>query len=478
MQLPDEDDIRSDDYQPVDLFVRGVISRNDEDNPTTTETRDDLHLHEYCLMFENREFYAKEFHQHKLKIFDGPLRRMGLYWPFVILAATVAIFVGAEFTALTGLSQYVPAVTETRAYVLLGTGLLWLLLLSLLNYAGIISRDEFVTPLMVYGLLGWLGLMVTISIVIVFFSNAPSELPKLPIFTSGLLLAMLLGGMIGYDLMIRGENLFWNLDLKNIIENPEGYREFRQELKQRLKLTIPFTDISIAPVFGALFVLQFGVFWLLTSGPQSLNSTIGLAINLLLDFFMMAAVFQFLIGLQLFRPLLTTGVDTSEGKVELVYRPFHPDNHGGFRDLGRVAMRINTMLALGGFYYAYRLYVQGSRAFVPGMMDSVSLSLIIWIVNYVSPIVLYVLLAAIWLYSTFWQLHLLMSHHKERLVLAKQQRERDSEADTPIGDVVDERAWNELRDAPEWPIDRRQISTALFANSLPVLLSISNIPFI
>jgi len=478
MQLPDEDDIRSDDHSPIDLFVRGVISREDEDAPTTTETRDNLHFHEYCLMFENRGFYAKEFHEHKLKIFAGPLRQMGLYWPFIIFAATVAIFIGAEFTALTGLSRYIPEVTETRVYLLLGTGVLWLLLLSLLNYAGIISRDEFVTPLVVYGLLGWLGLMVAVSVFTVFFSATPSELSRLPIFTSGLLLAMLVGGIIGYDLMIRGENLFWNLDLKNVIENPEGYREFRQKMKQRLNLTIPFTDIPVAPVFGALFVLQFGVFWIVTSGPQSLNSNIGLVINLLLDFFMMAAVFQFLIGLQLFWPLLTTGVDTTEGKVELVYRPFHPDNHGGFRDFGRVAMRINSMLAIGGLYYAYRLYVQGSRAYVPGMMDSVSLSLIIWIVNYISPIVLYILLAAIWLYSTFWQLHLLMSHHKERLVLAKQKRERDSDADTPIGDIVDERGWSELQDAPEWPIDRRQISTALFANSLPVLLSISNIPFL
>lgn len=101
----------------------------------------------------------------------------------------------------------------------------------------------------------------------------------------------------------------------------------------------------------------------------------------------------------------------------LTCEPYHPDGHGGYRDVGKFATRVNILLILAGFYVIYRLYVQGSRVapaeMAPGMAPAVGGA--IWLASFVVPMVAYAIAAVAWLYYSFWHIHLRMLREREHL---------------------------------------------------------------
>lgn len=84
-----------------------------------------------------------------------------------------------------------------------------------------------------------------------------------------------------------------------------------------------------------------------------------------LNVFLVVVFFQFLVLLAYFHRLLTdhspeTANDPT--RFSLRYVPAHPDGYAGYRDLGRFATRVNTLLLIAGFYLAFRFHVLGLPA--------------------------------------------------------------------------------------------------------------------
>jgi len=364
----------------------------------------------------------------------------------------------------------------------------WLLLLYLLDRGGIVEWQRLIKPALIYGLMGWLFLGAVFGAYLVYISENPSAIDGNVVFVSGYLLAMLVGGMLAYDTVLRAENLLWFLDTTNIIHDRDTYSEFKQGLRDQLSTSI--LGVPISYLFAGLIMSQFFAFWYFTTGPQELGYTPGIVVNVLFNTVLTIGLFQFLIVISRFYSAISDGYQTETGSVQLRYKPFHPDGRGGFRDLGRAAMRVNALLIIAGAAFSYRMYVQGTRAFDADIVAmSVTPELIIWTFDYIIPIILYAIVAFIWIYFVFWQLHIRMARAKEQLILSKQYAHRNGTSPTdsrqpplveeapPIGGPEDEAAWRELRDAPEWPIDRRQLTTLASANAAPVVVTAVSLPF-
>lgn len=99
----------------------------------------------------------------------------------------------------------------------------------------------------------------------------------------------------------------------------------------------------------------------------------------------------------------------------VLYRPFHPDDRGGFRDLGRFATRVDVILVVAGGYVAYRFYAEGLLNLPSGGIEP-SLLGITWVVLYVGPIAAYVFLVLFWLYHSFWRLHKKMEGGRQQRI--------------------------------------------------------------
>ena len=80
-----------------------------------------------------------------------------------------------------------------------------------------------------------------------------------------------------------------------------------------------------------------------------------IAFNIGINVLVLTGVFNSLVGFVFFRKLVTGQVRGKDGaSVGPGYLPYHSDGRGGYRDIGRMAMRINVILILAGMYYAYR----------------------------------------------------------------------------------------------------------------------------
>lgn len=473
--VSDRDEDKS---RPVNTFVRGKLNEPGE-NPRII----DLGFHEYCAGIFADEWYVDEATSQELKIVPQLwLRTIGRRLPvFMILITGLVVITGELSPTMEGVSSLLGWISTTELLSLMGLSALWIVLLYLLEYGYIVDRRSLAKPVLVYGLLGILTAGTAFTIFLVYQSDDPTTLSDNIVFASGWLLANTIGGILCYDSMIRGENMLWNLGKTSLIQNTEGYEDhFRTELKSKLEQTIPGLPVTVSVVFAILSVSQFGVFWLLYDGPQGLNSIILTALNVLLNIFMMTGVYQFVLILSEFRPLLQGGYQSEAGEVSLHYDPFHPDGRGGFRDLGQASMRINGILIVGGLYYVYRLLVQGQRTMPDGLLSaSPSLTAIFWTFSYVIPFVLYFVLVACWLYFTFWQIHLEMVDQREQLIIEAQQqgyRRDDTESVDYPGDLGGEKLWEQLKNAPVWPIDSRQLTTLLTVNLAPLLLTMTSLP--
>lgn len=474
-----------------------------------TDCREDVHLHRICEPFpavtvtgsfpfvrldpepgEKPMFSTvgdNDGGEAQFRFVGGLPRWMLRHVPFVILVAMLVLFVGAEFIPrIGGVSDLLPRFTGRDValfgvYLLVTPLLLWLLATIGADDHRQFLKGEFLRACVVYGLVGGLGFLVAVSIYLVGVAEHPSEVEPNVVFVSGWLLTLLLGGMLLYDGILKIEHLFTNLACRrDVVGNERAYRRFLTDLNDSFHAQT--FRVPTRNLFGVLFAGQFVIIWIIGSGPQTFDYAIGVLVNAALDAVMAALFFQFVILTWYFNRLLN--VSSEYADVDLTYEPFHVDGHGGFRDFGRFATRINIILSLAGLYLVYRLYVVGGQALpregITGFEDPLLLT--VWVLNFAGPVAAYALGAGAWGYLSFWSLHEKMVRDKHLRVRKYQGSRVDAEFDrTPsAGDSIDSFGgwgpeWTALRQAPTWPVDVSRMAGLLSGNLIPLLIPVGNL---
>ena len=422
----------------------------------------------------------------QFRFLRGLPRQLLRHVPLVVAVAALVLVVGAEFTpGVEGISALLPTVGGRNA-VLFGVFLLLSpLMLWLFASVDVLEAREFPAALLIYGLVVALAAGVGVSILLSVLAGHPSKTPPNVVFMAGYLLVLLVGGQLLYEATLRIEHCFVKLGRRegDIVGDERAYREFLTDLQDGLDASV--LGLSPSRVFGGLFAAQFAIIWVIGSGPQTLGYGLGLVVNFVFNAVLATVFFQFLVLVRFFNRLLNA---TDEyAAVDLTYQPFHVDGHGGFRDLGRFATRMNVILTLGGLYLVYRLYVVGGRqlssAGLAGFQDPVLLS--VWLISFVGPVLAYALGAGAWGYYSFWTMHTKMVRDKHALVRAYQGTQSRPAADrTPAaGDDIETFGdsagpeWAALTAAPTWPLDVNTMVSLLSGNAIPLLLPASNVLF-
>lgn len=457
----------------------------------------------------------------EIRYIYGIPRTLLQYTPVVVLASLLLFIVGAEYQKnWIGVSEYVPELSLIATVPLIVAGLGWLvILLFLLRTADVLPDSNSAKALIVYGLISILIVTATYTIFTVNFSGAGekmvSEFPSGEgdagnvIFFSDFWLTFLVGGCLVYDMTLRTENMFSKLPEKHphIIEPLDDFEieiseeksekktkrlrakkayetEFLKDLSDSLESDInikipwrtePYT-LRTPTIFATLFILPFFFTNPVVFDGSVQDSIVRLStdpstfilavVPTVLVFVNVVAFFQFLVLVQYFRRLLVVhSADNKEGcGFTLRYRPHHPDGHAGFRDFGRFAIRINTLLILGGFYLMSRFYV-GSLTLMPDAPLG-SPEMLSWIVNAVGPFVPYLLGVIVWLYFSFWQLHKTMRRGRERCIKAAIE-END-------GVLPDEK--QDFKSAPLWPLNINVLFSIIIGDLFPLVSLIPLLP--
>lgn len=408
--------------------------------------------------------------------FSGTVRTALQYTPFVVAVLALVFVVSAELSpSVGGIGVYLTSVSSVPVPILAVGTAVWVVLIYLVVGTGLVSGRELVRVAGVVGLLSLLALGTAGSIYLVVTADHPSKLPPNIVYTSGYLLTILLGGLLTYDGMLRTEYLFNNLDEKLIVEDEGKYATYRKRIAGRLSDTTPLPLVGAVPtavLFAVLLVSQFAGLWLATSGPQHLSFPVTLVGNVVVDLIMAIIYFQLFVLIKAFHDLVTGNVVLENGDGDPVrhdlisYRPFHPDGHGGFRDFGKFATRVNVLLLLGALYVIYRLYVQGARSLPASEVSPV------WLVNYVGPVVVLIVVGFAWLYYSFWMLHVKMAHERERQY-TEQLRTKTGRYGEDIGSVKDHSEWQEIwQPAPIWPVNARVLVYLVSSSLVPLLLAL------
>jgi len=422
----------------------------------------------------------------QFKFVDGLPRQLLRHVPLVVLVAAVVLFVGAEFSPrIGGVSDLLPPLSGRNATLFLLYLSITPVLLWLLSTVDVVEYREFPKAAVVYGLVVALAGGVGVSVLLVVTAESPTAVEPNVVFVSGYLLVLLVGGQLLYEGILRIEHLFVKFGQRDndIVGNERAYRAFLTELQDGLRTTV--LGLSPSRLFGVLFAAQFALIWIIGLGPQNLDYSLGLVVNVGFNAVLGTVFFQFLVLVRYFNHLMSATSKFAD--VELTYEPFHVDGHGGFRDLGRFATRINLILSLAGLYLVYRLYIVGSLGLpadgLVGFTDPILLTA--WLVSFVGPVVAYAAGVGAWGYYSFWSMHAKMVRDKYTLARKYQGSRRDVDLDrTPAaGDYIDSfddsegPAWDALRNAPTWPLDVNKLVSLLSGNALPLLLPASNFLF-
>lgn len=477
-----------------------------------TDGRSDLHLHRICEVvpqvtlswtwpfvhpkpegdnppvFEPVRSDGTAADEVEFRFVSGLPRQLLRHVPLLILVATVAMFASPEVVPgvdVAGLSAIVPQLTGSNAalfalFVAIGPVLLWLL-----TEVDVIGMQEIPSASVVYGLVGFLGLGILLSLYFVATADHPSQVDRNVILTSGYLLTLLLGGMVLYEATLRIEHLFVTVGERDndIIDNPQEYRRFLTDLSDAVDEDPIFGLVRPSRLFGVVFAFQFLIVWTLGAGPQNLNYSVGLVVNFGLNAVLVTVVFKFFILVRYFNKLMNERKEY--GEIGLHYEPFHIDGYGGFRDFGRFATRINVILTLAGVYLVYRLYIIGGLEFptegVAGFTDPFVLTT--WFISFIGPVAAYALGVGAWGYYSFWSMHVKMERDKQLLARRFQGQRGDWDLDrTPsAGDTIDSFEhcsgpnWSAFRAAPTWPLDVNKMVSLISGNAVPLLLPVFNL---
>jgi hypothetical protein len=283
---------------------------------------------------------------------------------------------------------------------------------------------------------------------------------------AGYFLFVLVTGHLAYDgLVLRTEHLLDELRGSGIVDQSR-YEEFYAELTEmlgdsvsvgpvRLPRSVGFAlGLALVPIALPVFAFGWGPIDVLGYVPYSL-----------VTLFVIAVLYDVFVLVYAFTDLLRRDI--------LEYQPFHPDEHGGFRDLGRFATRVNAILLVAGGYVAYRLYSEGVLN-IPTEGFASTFVALTWGVLYLGPIAAYVVLVLFWLYHSFWRLHRKMEEGRRRRMEELQRRARDR-TDDPAREFADLDAdappWESLQAAPTWPIKRQSLLGILAVDAVPVVLT-------
>jgi hypothetical protein len=289
-----------------------------------------------------------------------------------------------------------------------------------------------------------------------------------PAFTvqAGYFLFVLITGHLVYDgLALKTENLFARLGNTSIVRQPE-YSEFYEELTTSLGDSIDVGVVSIPrSVAFAVVVALVPILLPVIVTPWAGWGELAYVAYSIVTLLVIAVLYDVFALVYKFTELLRSDI--------LAYQPFHPDDHGGFRDLGRFATRVNTILLVAGGYVAYRFYAEGVLNLPDGGLEPTLLGLT-WVVLYVGPIAAYVLLVLFWLYHSFWRLHRKMEEGRQQRI-EQLQRQASPNSDDPNREFADLEAdapaWESLRNAPTWPIKRQGLFGILVMDSVPVIMT-------
>ena len=223
--------------------------------------------------------------------------------------------------------------------------------------------------------------------------TSAASISKPPVtIQAGYFLFVLVEGHLVYDgLALRTENLFKQLGSTGVVDQAK-YERFYEDLAATLGDTVDIGSVSVPRSVAFSFVLALGPILLpvvaLSWGWTAIIAYVPYSIVTL---FVIAVLFDVFVLVYKFTELLRNDV--------LRYQPFHPDEHGGFRDLGRFATRINVILVVAGGYVVYRFSAEGMVNFPTAGFGS-SLNALTWVLLYVGPIVAYVFLVLFWLYHS------------------------------------------------------------------------------
>lgn len=468
------------------------MSRADDNGPVSVWRRwtdpDGVPFHRFCR-FLPAEGSRHAVREPELRLFRGLIRQGLRYTPLVVtIVAVTSVIIGELSDAVVGLSATLPTLDPSVSPLMVLAGVAWIgLLLVPLTLVDVVPIRRIAGAVWLYGLVGVLAVgsvfavLLTASPALVPILEAPdTQNPLTVLGGSGLLLLMLLGGMLVYDMALRIENVFSRLPEKSppVVqpaassgEEARTYDGFLAEFRDALDARIETPAIRgrrvrlrVAYIFAAVFLLpfilsriyQYSAAGLGTVGPVDVAAAV---LPTVLNVFLVVGFFQFLVLVTYFHRLLTRHGPDRVGdptRFSLRYSPGHPDGYAGFRDLGRLATRVNTLLLLGGFYLAYRLYVLGLPALDALGPDPGAGAVLNWAVLFVGPLVAYLIGTVAWLYLSFWQLHRTMVRGREQCL-------RDAlTPDTPF-DVQDVRA------GPVWPVNSSLLLSMVSVDAVPLL---------
>jgi hypothetical protein len=364
-------------------------------------------------------------------------------------------------------------------------GVLWIALLARI-FRSSVSTEEFqihrtlvfaaTALVLVAGVIYFLYLVVT---------NRVTGSQQHLAFRSGYFLFILLAGHLAYDgLVLRGENLFWNLKDSRIVDS-EQYETFRQQLTNSLApielgpYALPGGDGRTLGPFRVSPGVLFAVVLLAPTIPlplltfetsHPLLGKIAYGTTVLLQIFLVAVLFQFVVLVWQFSKLLS--------KDYIDYKPFHPDEHGGYRALGRFATRVNLILAVGGGYVAFR-FVTGGLTHLEGFGSQSGLWVVTWVISFLGPMVVYAAVVVLWVYFSFWRIHRQMRRGRREKIQKLQRQARDGDGDdAPSTDnemedlELDAPVWESLQGAPVWPIKRRSLAGIVVLDTVPILVTL------
>jgi len=298
------------------------------------------------------------------------------------------------------------------------------------------------------------------------WTNAGTDVEPAITVQAGYFLFVLVTGHLVYDgLALRTENLFARLRDTSIVTQP-AYDEFYGELADTLGDTIAIGGVHVPRSVAFAVVVALGPILLpVIVTPWAGWGELAYVAYSLVTLFVVAMLYDVFVLVYKFTELLRRDI--------LAYQPFHPDDRGGFRDLGRFATRVNVILVVAGGYVAYRFYAEGLLNLPSGGLEPSLLGLT-WVVLYVAPIGAYVFLVLFWLYHSFWRLHKKMEGGRQQRI-EELQRATKPETDGRPREFTDPEtdapAWESLRDAPTWPIKRQGLFGILLIDAVPVLLT-------
>lgn len=283
---------------------------------------------------------------------------------------------------------------------------------------------------------------------------------------AGYFLFVLVAGHLVYDgLVLKTENLFARLGETSVVKR-EAYDEFYDEVTETLGYTYDVGPVEVPQSIVFALVVALGPLLLpfVFDSFQPWEAISYTAYNLV-TLFVVAVFYDVFVLIYYFVELLRRDI--------LQYQPFHPDEHGGFRDLGRFATRVNVILFVAGLYVTYRFYAEGVVRLSGGELSS-PIAVLTWGFFYIGPIVGYVCLIAFWLYHSFLRLHRKMKEGRQRQIENRQRKARngDRAQSREFADLeTDAPPWESLQNAPTWPIKRQSLLGILLVDALPVVAS-------